>query len=104
MKLEIEFENYEELHRKLYCLLFHEDRKTLFKDKHNYTVQEIKSVIKLYTDKYNDNYFDIIKNGSTICRAINYVQLINKVSELTWNTKAIIVQNSCCMSDIYIFT
>ena len=50
------------------------------------------------------NYYDIIKNGRTISRAINYIQCINKLVELSWNIESIIVQNSTCMSEIYIFT
>ena len=69
-----------------------------------YTVEEIKRKIKFYEPKNEDNYYNIIKNGKTISRALNYVQTINKICYLTWNIEAIIVQNSTCMSDIYIFT
>lgn len=104
MKLEIEFENYEELNKKLFSLLYRCDKICKLPDMELYTVEEIKRKIKFYEPKNEDNYYDIIKNGKTISRALNYVQTINKICELTWNIEAIIVQNSTCMSDIYIFT
>lgn len=104
MKLEIEFENYEELNKKLFSLLYCSDKICYLPDKCLYTVDEIKRKIKFYAPKYEENYYDIIKNGRTISRAINYTQCINKLVELSWNIKCIIVQNSTCMSDIYIFS
>ena len=104
MKLEIEFENYEELNKKLFSLLYRSDKICHLPDKGLYTVDEIKRKIKFYAPKYEENYYDIIKNGRTILRAINYTQCINKLVELSWNIESIIVQNSTCMSDIYIFT
>lgn len=104
MKLEIEFENYEELNKKLFSLLYRCDKICKLPDMELYTVEEIKRKIKFYEPKNEDNYYNIIKNGKTISRALNYAQTINKICYLTWNIEAIIVQNSTCMSDIYIFT
>lgn len=104
MKLEIDFENYEELNKKLFSLLYRSDRICSLPNKEIYTVEEIKRKINFYTDKYEENYFDIIKNGKTISRELNYTQVINKLCDLAWNKEVIIVQNFSCMSDIYIFT
>lgn len=104
MKLEINFENYEELNKKLFSLLYRSDRICHLPNKEIYTVEEIKRKIKFYAPKYEENYFDIIKNGKTISRALNYTQVINKLCDLAREKEVIIVQNSSCMSDIYIFT
>lgn len=104
MKLEIEFENYEDLNRKLSTLLYRSDKICHLPNKGLYTVEEIKRKIKFYAPKYEENYYDIIRNGKTISRAINYNQCINILFELSQNIESIIVQNSACMSDIYIFT
>lgn len=104
MKLEINFENYEELNKKLFSLLYRSDRICHLPNKEIYTVEEIIRKIKFYAPKYEENYFDIIKNGKTILRGLNYTQVINKLCDLARNKEDIIVQNSSCMSDIYIFT
>lgn len=103
MKLEIEFENYEELNKKLFSLLYRSDKICHLSDKEIYTDKEIKRKIKFYAPSYKENYYDIIKNGKTFIRGINYIQAINKLCELAWNTEVIIVQNPSCMSEIYIF-
>lgn len=42
MELKIVFENYEDLNRKLYSLLYREDRRCCFPDKDQYKIEEIK--------------------------------------------------------------
>lgn len=46
----------------------------------------------------------IIRNGRTVIRALNYEETIVELRAITIDKDAIIVQNSTCMSDIYIFT
>lgn len=103
MKLEIEFENYEDLNRKLYSLLYREDRRYCFPSKELYGIKEIKNKIKMYEIDYKDNIFDLIKNGKPIARALNYMQLINNLTEITWNKECIIVQNPAHLSEIFVF-
>ena len=103
MELKIVFENYEDLNRKLYSLLYREDRRCCFPTKDQYKIEEIKNKIKMYELDYKDNIFDLIKNGKPIARALNYIQLINKLSEITWNKECIIVQNPAYLSEIFVF-
>lgn len=103
MELKIVFENYEDLNRKLYSLLYREDRRCCFPAKDQYKIEEIKNKIKMYELDYKDNIFDLIKNGKLISRALNYTQLINKLSEITWNKECIIVQNPAYLSEIFVF-
>lgn len=104
MKLEIKFENYEELNDKLFSLLYRSDKICHLPDKVLYTAQEIERKIKFYDPNPKENYYDIIENGRTIIRGINYKQTINKLVQLAHDKETIIIQNSTCMSDIYIFT
>lgn len=48
MELKIVFENYEDLNRKLYSLLYREDRRCCFPAKDQYKIEEIKNKIKMY--------------------------------------------------------
>lgn len=68
-----------------------------------YTVEEIKNRIKLYDNVYQNNYFDIIRNGRTVIRGIGYEQTITELYGITVNKDAIIIQNPSCKSDIYVF-
>lgn len=54
MKLEIEFENCNDLDRKLSSLL---RRSETFKPKSSYSIEDIKKCIKLYDFEYENNYF-----------------------------------------------
>lgn len=103
MKLEIEFENYEDLNRKLYSLLNREDIRHCFPYKEKYNIEEIKNKIKMYDFDYKDNNFDLIKNGKLIARALNYRQLINNLIEFTRSKECIIVQNPEHLSEIFVF-
>lgn len=103
MKLEIEFENYEDLNRKLFYLLYRDDRICCFPPKYQYNIKEIKNKIKMYEFDYKDNIFDLIKNGKQIARALNYTQLINNLTEMTLNKECIIVQNPASLSEIFVF-
>ena len=96
MKLEIEFESFEDLDRKLSSAL---RRSEIFKPKSRYSIADI----KLYDIEYENNYFYIIKNGMTISKKISYTQLINKLSDITWNKDAFIIQNPDSLYDIYVF-
>jgi hypothetical protein len=58
MKLEIEFENFEDLNRKLSSAL---SRSEIFKPKSCYSIEDIKKCIKLYDPEYENKYFYIIK-------------------------------------------
>jgi hypothetical protein len=100
MKLEIEFESFEDLDRKLSSAL---RRSEIFKPKSCYSIEDIKKCIKLYDIEYENNYFYIIKNGMTISKKISYTQLINKLSDITWNKDAFIIQNPDSLYDIYVF-
>lgn len=100
MKLEIEFENKEDLRKKLSSLL--PDPITL-NIRSCYTVEEIKKRIKLYDDVYQNNYFDIIRNGRIVIRARNYEETIVELQAITTDKDAIIIQNPSCLSDIYVF-
>ena len=100
MKLEIEFENSEDLRKKLSSLL---PVPTTVNIRPCYTVEEIKKRIKLYDNVYQNNYFDIIRNGRTVIRAIGYEQTITELYGITVNKDAIIIQNPSCKSDIYVF-
>lgn len=104
MRLIIDFENYEELNKKLFSLLYRSDKICHLPDKEIYTVEEIKRKVKFYDPINEKNYYNVIENGSSITRGLNYTQTINKLCELAWNIEAIIIQNSSRMSDIYIFT
>lgn len=68
-----------------------------------YTVEEIKKRIKLYDDVYQNNYFDIIRNGITLIRGINYEETIVELRAITSDKDAIIIQNPASLSDIYVF-
>lgn len=100
MKLEIEFENQEDLRKKLSSLL---PEPTIPNIRPCYTVEEIKNRIKLYDNVYQKNYFDIIRNGRTVIRGIGYEQAITELYGITVNKDAIIIQNPSCKSDIYVF-
>lgn len=100
MKLEIEFENQEDLRKKLSSLLPDPITPNI---RPCYTVEEIKKRIKLYDDVYRNNYFDIIRNGRTVIRGIDYEQTITELYRITLNKDAIIVQNPSCKSDVYVF-
>lgn len=100
MKLEIEFENQEDLRKKLSSLL--PDPITL-NIRPCYTVEEIKNRIKLYDNVHQNNYFDIIRNGRTVIRGIDYEQTITELYVITVDKDAIIIQNPSCKSDIYVF-
>lgn len=100
MKLEIEFESFEDLDRKLSSAL---RRSEIFKPKSSYSIKDIKKCIKLYDNEYKNNYFYIIKNGITISKKINFIQLINKLTYITWNKDAFIIQNPDSLYDIYVF-
>lgn len=100
MKLEIEFENQEDLRKKLSSLL---PEPTISNIRPCYTVEEIKNRIKLYDNVYQNNYFDIIRNGRTVIRGIGYKQAITELYGITVNKDAIIIQNPSCKSDIYVF-
>lgn len=58
MKLEIEFESFEDLDRKLSSAL---RRSEIFNPKSSYSIKDIKKCIKLYDIEYENNYFYIIK-------------------------------------------
>lgn len=100
MKLEIEFENQEDLRKKLSSLL---PDPIIPNIRPCYTVEEIKKCIKLYDDVYRNNYFDIIRNGRTVTRARNYEETIVELRAITTDKDAIIIQNPSCLSDIYVF-
>ena len=100
MKLEIEFENQEDLRKKLSSLL---PEPTILNIRSCYTVEEIKNRIKLYDNVYKNNYFDIIRNGRTVIRGIGYEQTITELYGITVNKDAFIIQNPSCKSDIYVF-
>lgn len=100
MKLEIEFENQEDLRKKLSSLI---QEPTTPNIRPCYTVEEIKNRIKLYDNVYQNNYFDIIRNGRTVIRGIGYEQTITELYGIVVNKDAIIIQNPSCKSDIYVF-
>ena len=100
MKLEIEFENKEDLRKKLSSLLPPVVTPNI---RPSYTVEEIKKRIKLYDDVYRNNYFDIIRNGRIVVRARNYEETIVELHAITTDKDAIIIQNPSCLSDIYVF-
>lgn len=100
MKLEIEFENQEDLRKKLSSLL---PEPVILNIRPSYTVEEIKKLIKLYDDVYQNNYFDIIRNGRMVIRARNYEETIVELYAITTDKDAIIIQNPSCLSDIYVF-
>lgn len=99
MKLEIEFENQEDLRKKLSSL----SPDVTLNIRPSYTVEEIKNRIKLYDNVYQNNYFDIIRNGRTVIRGIGYEQTITELYGITVNKDDIIIQNPSCKSDIYVF-
>lgn len=100
MKLEIEFENQEDLRKKLSSFL---PSYVTLNIRSPYTVEEIKKRIKLYDDVYQNNYFDIIRNGRMVIRARNYEETIVELHAITTDKDAIIIQNPSCLSDIYVF-
>lgn len=100
MKLEIEFENQEDLRKKLSSL---SPPYVTLNIRPSYTVEEIKNRIKLYDNVYQNNYFDIIRNGRTVIRGIGYEQTITELYGITVDKDAIIIQNPSCKSDIYVF-
>lgn len=100
MKLEIEFENQEDLRKKFSSLL---PSYVTLNVRPSYTVEEIKKRIKLYDNVYKNNYFDIIRNGRTVIRGIGYEQAITELYGITVDKDAIIIQNPSCKSDIYVF-
>lgn len=73
MKLEIEFENQEDLRKKLSSL---SPSYVTLNIRPSYTVEEIKNRIKLYDKVYQNNYFDIIRNGRTVMnrQSLNYME------------------------------
>lgn len=99
MKLEIEFENQEDLRKKLSSLSPY----VTLNIRPSYTVEEIKNRIKLYDNVYKNNYFDIIRNGRTVIRGIGYEQTITELYGITVDKDAIIIQNPSCKRDIYVF-
>lgn len=100
MKLEIEFENQEDLRKKLSSLLL---EPTIPNIRPCYTVEEIKNRIKLYDNVCQNNYFDIIRNGRIVIRGIGYEQVITELYGITVNKDAIIIQNPDSLYDIYVF-
>ena len=100
MKLEIEFENQEDLRKKFSSLL---PEPTIPNIRPCYTVEEIKNRIKLYDNVYQNNYFDIIRNGITVIRGIDYDQTITELYGITADKDAIIIQNPDTLYDIYVF-
>lgn len=100
MKLEIEFENQEDLRKKLSSLSL---PYVTLNIRPSYTVEEIKNHVKLYDNVYQNNYFDIIRNGRTVIRGIGYEQTITELYGITVDKDAIIIQNPSCKSDIYVF-
>lgn len=100
MKLEIEFEDQEDLRKKLSSLL---PEPIILNIRPCYTVEEIKKRIKLYDNVYQNNYFDIIRNGRTVIRGNGYEQTITELYGITMDKDAIIIQNPSCKSDIYVF-
>lgn len=100
MKLEIEFDNNEDLRKKLSSLL---PSTVTLNIRPPYTVEEIKKRIKLYDDNYRNNYFDIIRNDRTVTRALNYEETIAELKAITTDKDAIIIQNPSCAVDIYVF-
>lgn len=100
MKLEIEFDNNEDLRKKLSSLL---PSTVTLNIRPPYTVEEIKKRIKLYDDNYRNNYFDIIRNGRLVTRALNYEETIAELKAITTDKDAIIIQNPSCAVDIYVF-
>lgn len=100
MKLEIEFDNNEDLRKKLSSLL---PSTVTLNTRPPYTVEEIKKRIKLYDDNYRNNYFDIIRNGRTVTRELNYEETIAELKAITTDKDAIIIQNPSCAVDIYVF-
>lgn len=100
MKLEIEFDNNEDLRKKISSLL---PFTVTLNIRPPYTVEEIKKRIKLYDDNYRNNYFDIIRNGRTVTRALNYEETIAELKAITTDKDAIIIQNPSCAVDIYVF-
>lgn len=100
MKLEIEFENQEDLRKKLSSLL---PEPVILNIRPSYIVEEIKKRIKLYDDVYQNNYFDIIRNGRMVIRARNYEETIVELYAITTDKDAIIIQNPDSLSDIYVF-
>lgn len=99
MKLEIEFESFEDLDRKLSSAL---RRSEIFKPKSSYTVKDIKKCIKLYDCGYKNN-FCLIINGRLISNNLNYKMLINKLREVTQDKDAFIIQNPDNMCTVYVF-
>ena len=100
MKLEIEFENQEDLRKKLSSLL---PEPVILNIRPSYTVEEIKKRIKLYDNVYQNNYFDIIRNGRMVIRARNYEETIVELYAITRDKDAIIIQNPDSLYDIYVF-
>lgn len=100
MKLEIEFDNHEDLRKKLSSLF---PFAVTLNIRPSYTVEEIKKRIKLYDNNYSNNYFDIIRNGRTVTRALNHEQTIAELKAITTDKDAIIIQNPSCAVDIYVF-
>lgn len=100
MKLEIEFENFEDLHEKLYSAV---RRSEIFKPKSSYAINDIAKCIKLYDFEYKDNNFCLIKNGVLISNKLDYKMLINKLREITHDKDAFIIQNPDNVYVVYVF-
>lgn len=100
MKLEIEFENFEDLDRKLSSAL---RRSEIFKPKSSHTIKDIVKCINLYDFEYKNKNFCLIKNGVLISNKLNYKLLINKLREITQDKDAFIIQNPDSLYDIYVF-
>lgn len=100
MKLEIEFENFEDLDRKLSSALC---RSEIFKPKSSYTIKDIVKCINLYDFEYENKNFCLIKNGVLISNKLNYKLLINKLREITQDKDAFIIQNPDNVYVVYVF-
>lgn len=100
MKLEIEFENFEDLDKKLSSVV---RRSEIFKPKSSYAIKDIVKCIKLYDFEYKDNNFCLIKNGVLISNKLNYKMLINKLREITQDKDAFIIQNPDNVYVVYVF-
>ena len=100
MKLEIEFENFEDLDRKLSYAL---RRSEIFKPKSSYIIKDIVKCINLYDFEYKNKNFCLIKNGVLISNKLDYKLLINKLREITEDKDAFIIQNPDNVYAVYVF-
>lgn len=100
MKLEIEFESFEDLDRKLSSAL---RRSEIFKPKSSYKIKDIVKCINLYDFEYKNKNFCLIKNGVLISDKLDYKQLINKLCEITQDKDAFIIQNPDNVYVVFVF-